>query len=158
MVKLVANYRSSSEIVGVANRVIADAPGRYRKRLTSKRGKVAPVHWKFAYSEDAEADFVATRMHRLHSAGQSYGNMAVLVRVTAAAEQLRDDLAQRQIPCRASSGAGEGVSVMTLHQSKGLEFPYVFLAGADDGMMPHYFAVKQGEDAIEEERDCSMSA
>ena len=39
-----------------------------------------------------------------------------------------------------------GVALMTVHKSKGLEYPVVFLMGLTEGVMPH----KQGE--IEEER------
>jgi DNA helicase-2/ATP-dependent DNA helicase PcrA len=42
---------------------------------------------------------------------------------------------------------------MTVHASKGLEFPVVFIAGAEEGLMPHARAVEEGgENAVEEER------
>ncbi len=45
------------------------------------------------------------------------------------------------------------VNLMTVHASKGLEFPVVFIAGAEEGLMPHAHAVEEGgEAAIEEER------
>ena len=43
------------------------------------------------------------------------------------------------------------VSLMTIHSSKGLEFPVVFIAGIEDGLMPHFHAVKD-TDELEEER------
>ncbi len=45
------------------------------------------------------------------------------------------------------------VVLMTLHSAKGLEFPYVFITGMEEGMFPSYRSVMYGgEDEIEEER------
>ena len=45
------------------------------------------------------------------------------------------------------------VTLMTLHSSKGLEFPVVFVAGLEEGMLPHKLALEDEPEAgAEEER------
>lgn len=44
------------------------------------------------------------------------------------------------------------VTLMTLHSAKGLEFPYVFLVGLEDGLFPNMRAINDNEAALEEER------
>ena len=45
------------------------------------------------------------------------------------------------------------ITLMTLHSSKGLEFPFVFIAGMEDGLFPSHMSLDSDDpDALEEER------
>lgn len=44
------------------------------------------------------------------------------------------------------------VNLMTIHASKGLEFPVVFIAGAEEGLIPHQRSVDENDGNVEEER------
>lgn len=48
----------------------------------------------------------------------------------------------------------EAITLMTLHSSKGLEFPVVFLAGMEEGIFPHARTLMDEEEVEEERRLC----
>ncbi|SBT81981.1 DNA helicase II [secondary endosymbiont of Trabutina mannipara] len=52
---------------------------------------------------------------------------------------------------KSASSTKDAVQLMTLHSSKGLEFPYVFIVGMEEGMFPNKNSIKDKE-LLEEER------
>ena len=53
-----------------------------------------------------------------------------------------------------SMDSTEAVTLMTLHNAKGLEFPAVFLTGLEDGVFPHMRALGDPRELEEERRLC----
>ena len=47
---------------------------------------------------------------------------------------------------------GNQITLMTLHSAKGLEFPVVFIAGVEDGLLPHIQSIEKQESLDEERR------
>ena len=69
------------------------------------------------------------------------GLASFLESLTLSAEDERDD---------SDAPKKDAVMLMTVHAAKGLEFPRVYLAGVEEGILPHLRSVN--EDTVEEER------
>jgi DNA helicase-2/ATP-dependent DNA helicase PcrA len=54
-------------------------------------------------------------------------------------------------------GRQPGVTLMTIHCAKGLEFPVVFLTGLEERLFPHVMASDNPEDVEEERRLCYVA-
>jgi len=53
-----------------------------------------------------------------------------------------------------TEGEESGVTFMTLHNAKGLEFPTVFILGMEEGVFPHIRSLTEPEEIEEERRLC----
>ncbi|CAH7352385.1 ATP-dependent DNA helicase UvrD/PcrA [Vibrio chagasii] len=58
--------------------------------------------------------------------------------------------ADLQVKVNEDKDVKNSISLMTLHASKGLEFPYVFIVGADEGVFPSKRSIEKND--LEEER------
>ena len=153
------NYRNSKQILDTASQIAAE----FLRAEDSGDDGVPRVHPISCGKDDHapliirlpslrdEATKVADLLAGAHQEGQSWGDMAVLCRHHHAIEQCAAALQRRGLPhqVRKSSGSydptADTIKVMTMHVSKGLEFPVVALVGVDG--MPG-----AKEDESEEER------
>ncbi len=55
---------------------------------------------------------------------------------------------------RPKTQTSEGVTLMTLHSAKGLEFPVVFMVGMEEGLFPHSRSMLDSSELEEERRLC----
>ncbi|MBI1376813.1 MAG: AAA family ATPase [Frankiales bacterium] len=100
-VRLVRSYRSTPQVVGLANRVLAGATGpeaRLRLELRSQLPD-GPAPRVAAYAdEQAEADAAAATVRGLLGQGVPAREVAVLYRVNAQSELLEESLAAAGVP------------------------------------------------------------
>ncbi|MFE5866532.1 ATP-dependent DNA helicase UvrD2 [Streptomyces virginiae] len=101
VVKLVRDYRSTPQVVHLANGLLNQAKGRaaeHRLELISQReAGPDPVHTEYA-DEPAEAEGVAHRIRDLIAAGVPAGEIAVLYRINAQSEVYEQALADAGVP------------------------------------------------------------
>lgn len=142
------NYRNSAEVLAVAyefarDLLTAEEAGEDNVPLilpqTAGRHSVAPVFVKLP-SFRAELDYLADQLQTSQAGGVPWRDMAVLVYRNARIEEILKHFTSRNIPVRAGLGQGDAVqencvNVMTLHGSKGLEFPVVAIPGL--GELPY---------------------
>ncbi|WP_079144654.1 ATP-dependent DNA helicase UvrD2 [Streptomyces agglomeratus] len=101
VVKLVRDYRSTPQVVHLANGLLAQAHGRaaeHRLELVSQREPGPdPVYTEYA-DEPAEAEGTARRIRDLVAAGVPAGEIAVLYRINAQSEVYEQALADAGVP------------------------------------------------------------
>lgn len=101
VVKLVRDYRSTPQVVHLANGLLSQAHGRaaeHRLELISQREVgPEPVYTEYA-DEPAEAEGTARRIRDLIAAGVPAGEIAVLYRVNAQSEVYEQALADAGVP------------------------------------------------------------
>ena len=92
------NYRSTPEILEVANDVIANNLNQFEKELQSvQESFIKPAVHAFADNNE-EAVFIAERILELRDEGVQLGDMAVLFRAAFHSQALEMELAKRDIP------------------------------------------------------------
>ncbi|GGX05868.1 ATP-dependent DNA helicase UvrD2 [Streptomyces chryseus] len=101
VVKLVRDYRSTPQVVHLANGLLSQARGRaaeHRLELISQREPgPEPVYAEYA-DEPAEAEGTARRIRDLVAAGVPAGEIAVLYRINAQSEVYEQALADAGVP------------------------------------------------------------
>jgi len=114
--------------------LVLDASG-YREDLKQERS--------------SEADARLENLEELIAAAEDY----VRGQEDATLEGFLDGVALVSDVDELPDGA-RGVTLMTLHSAKGLEFPVVFLTGMEEGVFPHVRAMDSVDEIEEERRLC----
>jgi DNA helicase-2/ATP-dependent DNA helicase PcrA len=103
-IKLEQNYRSTSNILGAANAVIANNPDRLGKRLWTEDADGEPIDLYAAYNEMDEARFVIERIQRWIADGGRPLDAAILYRSNAQSRAFEEALIQASMPYRVYGG------------------------------------------------------
>lgn len=102
--KLERNYRSTNEIIQIANNVIKNNSTRLNKNMwTDKMGGDKPSLYN-AYDEREEALYVAKTIYKLEKEGYEYKDFAVLMRMNALSRSFEEAFLSYDIPHRIFGG------------------------------------------------------
>jgi len=101
VIKLEQNYRSTGNILGAANSVIANNQHRKHKELWTAAGEGAKVSIYNAQSEVDEAAFI---VHTIETGSRPLGDYAVLFRTRAQSRALEDALIKSNMPYQLIGG------------------------------------------------------
>ena len=142
------NYRNTKQILQTASLVASDlltADDKdddgipLVKPISCGREGQEPIILKLPSLRD-EAYAIAEQLSTAHQEGHVWGDMAILCRNSFTMELCAKALQQRKLPHKVRRGTGDFVPhgdhihIMSMHVSKGLEFPVVALPGV--GHMP----------------------
>ncbi|WP_026931272.1 ATP-dependent DNA helicase UvrD2 [Glycomyces tenuis] len=101
LIRLVRDYRSTPQVVGLANSIIAESKGReaaMRLELVGQRPTGPEVFAETFKDEAEEADMVARRCSQLIADGTSASQIAVLYRTNAQSQAYEEAMASYGVP------------------------------------------------------------
>ncbi|MET0332141.1 MAG: 3'-5' exonuclease [Dyella sp.] len=155
------NYRNTLEILsvarGFANELLSARDGGedgvplIAPQSAGRRGAVPELIR--VGTAAAQLDMLIAQLREEHERGRPWSDMAVIFRNQWEGEKLHEALQRVDMPSRLAEGNGksslfvinDAVKLVTMHSSKGLEFPLVIIPGL--GSLP-----KPGKDEAEEAR------
>jgi hypothetical protein len=153
------NYRNTRQVLQTASLIAADLLKPEDRDddgipmlqpISCGRDGHSPVVIRLPSLRD-EASKIAVLLSAAHEEGTTWGDMAIICRRHAVMDECAAALRQRSLPHQMRKSAGhfdpgaDTIKVLTMHASKGLEFPVVALPGI--GHMP-----EQGESEVDEAR------
>lgn len=104
IVKLEQNYRSTENILTVANSLIEHNRQRFDKQLFTDNETGIPVEAHELCDEKAEAEWICKKIRELRNKGASFKDIAILYRVNILARSIEEALVQKNIPYQILGG------------------------------------------------------
>lgn len=104
LILLERNYRSTSEILNMANNVIEHNPNQIKKVMfTENNAGQLPIVYELE-NEKHEAEFVVSKIKEYYEKGEKYSDTAIMYRSNAISRNFEDVLLKHHIPYRIYGG------------------------------------------------------
>lgn len=144
VIRLGQNYRSTEKIVEISRALAEFNPDRRDKELFTRNFEGEKVKYLHCDNDEEEAATIASFIQRSIDQGDwQPSDFAVLYRTNKQAHVFKTAFSDLGIPYHtvgdSLDGPATGISLMTIHKSKGLEFPNVFVTGICQDLLPHYY-------------------
>lgn len=127
VIKLEQNYRSTKNILELANEVIANNEGRKEKTLWTENEEGEKISLSKADTEYEEAEKLVSKIARLSREGRPYKDFAVLYRTNAQSRVFEEKLIYKNIPYRIIGG-------VNFYQRKEIKDLISYLKVVDSGL------------------------
>jgi DNA helicase-2/ATP-dependent DNA helicase PcrA len=127
VVKLEANYRSSPEVLGLANRIVPALGGAEKVLRATRDAGPEPTVRSFGTSTDEVASVLA-RVTELRGEGVPFEQMAILCRTNARLADFEEPLHDAAIPFQGAALLGREAARRLLKQLRQIESPAVAAA------------------------------
>ena len=144
VISLGQNYRSTQKIVEISHALAEFNPDRRDKDLFTRNFEGEKVKYLHCDNDEEEAATIASFIQRSIDQGNwQPSDFAVLSRTNKQAYAFKTALSDLGIQYHIVGDSLDvptiGISIMTIHKSKGLEFPNVFVTGICQDLLPHYY-------------------
>lgn len=97
-IKLEENYRSTGNILNVANDIIKNNKKRKEKILWTQKEEGSKIKYHRAYDEKDEAHYVMGEIKKLINSGVKKDDIAILYRTNAQSRNMEEELLEENIP------------------------------------------------------------
>ncbi|MDE0484604.1 MAG: crossover junction endodeoxyribonuclease RuvC [Candidatus Poribacteria bacterium] len=147
VISLGQNYRSTPQIVEASRALAEFNPDRREKELFTRNPQGEKIKHLHTENHEREAATIADFIQRARQAERRPRDFAVLYRTNRQAEAFTEAFRELEIPYHVVGNSSnrdiDGVSLMTIHKAKGLEFPNVFVAGVCTSLLPFHNSNEQ---------------
>ncbi|MDR2828096.1 MAG: ATP-dependent helicase [Acholeplasmatales bacterium] len=136
VVTLDTNYRSNVSIINCANNLIKHNMFRHKKTLFPNKGGIGSVIYKNFTSKDEENIFIINELnilktkHQLKEIAITYRNHMSKSLVISCLEKYYFSYSEDK------DNSSNAISLLTIHETKGLEFEVVFIIDINDYILP----------------------
>ena len=155
---LTNNFRSTNQIINVANYTIEKAQYILPKKMVAQSGyNGEKPKVNFFYNQEEQANYIIAQIRSYYKMLKKYDEICILAPMNATLYKLEELALQNGLPVNLLDNKEDGLScgikrgkitLCTIHKSKGLEWDVVFVIGMNDEMFPP----EKSADKIEESR------